>query len=107
MLPLQFSWSAVAVYCQHEKEQSTHFGHHSHEHEDKAGAKVDDSPDGLTKLTVDSDCAVCHISAQPSFLTGLPILAPPSVEAHEASLQPYYASHIPDGPNKPDWRLAA
>lgn len=107
MLPLQFSWSAVAVYCQHEKEQSTHFGHHTHEHKDKVGVKADETPEGAKKLVVDGDCVICHISAQPSFLTALPILAPPSSEMHETNSQPYYASYIPDGPQKPDWRLAA
>lgn len=31
MLPLQASWSAAAVFCQHETTMSWHWGHHQHE----------------------------------------------------------------------------
>lgn len=34
LLPLQASWSAAAVFCQHESTISTHWGHHTHESDD-------------------------------------------------------------------------
>lgn len=34
LLPLQASWSAAAVFCQHESTISTHWGHHTHENDD-------------------------------------------------------------------------
>lgn len=34
LLPLQASWSAAAVFCQHETTISTHWGHHTHENDD-------------------------------------------------------------------------
>jgi hypothetical protein len=107
LLPLQFSWAAVAVYCQHEQEASTHFGHHSHEHEADATAQIDDSSDEGALAKVDADCAVCHISAQPSFLNSPPIVTPPQVATHATQLQTDYSSHIPEGPQKPDWQLVA
>ena len=38
LLPLQFSWAAVAAYCGHETGQhAEHLGHHEHRHADQAG----------------------------------------------------------------------
>lgn len=34
LLPLQASWSAAAVFCQHETTIGTHWGHHTHENDD-------------------------------------------------------------------------
>lgn len=106
LLPFQFSWAAVAVYCQHEQEQSTHFGHHTHEHQAQANEQIDDSGDPR-QLMSDSDCAVCHLSGQPSFFVDLPTVTPPNGQAHSSLHQAYYSSHIPDGPQKPDWHLVA
>lgn len=107
LLPLQFSWAAVAVYCQHEQEASTHFGHHSHKHEADASAQTDDSGTEGKLAKVDGDCAVCHFSAQPSFPNSLRTVTPPQVAPHAIQLQTDYSSHIPEGPQKPDWKLVA
>jgi hypothetical protein len=46
LLPFQFSWAAVASYCQHETESSTqHIGHH----EADAGSKQDQTPEKKTE----------------------------------------------------------
>lgn len=43
LLPLQFSWAAVAVYCGHESAvRAAHFGHHTHQHPADAGADAAD-----------------------------------------------------------------
>lgn len=57
ILPLQVSWAAVAVYCQHEEEvTSQHFGHHEHEHE---LVQADEEPkEGAIELH--ADCVTCH-----------------------------------------------
>lgn len=58
-LPFQFTWAAVAGYCQHETDAaSQHLGHHEHKHQ--ADAHQDGAPD--TKLTggIDNDCRTCH-----------------------------------------------
>jgi len=58
-LPLQFSWAAVGVYCQHETgTQASHFGHHDHQHQaapDQKGGAVPDFSAGI-----DNDCSACH-----------------------------------------------
>ena len=55
-LPLQFTWSVAAAYCQHESGNVQHFGHHEHKHAGDAGAKdAKKAPSGI-----DEDCAFCH-----------------------------------------------
>ena len=42
LLPLQFSWAAVAAYCGHETGQhAEHLGHHEHQHTDQVKADQD------------------------------------------------------------------
>ena len=71
LLPLQFSWGAVAGYCTHESSpQAKHLGHHQHQHGDTpvdspVGAADDaDAPsqrdDGRASASVDPDCGHCH-----------------------------------------------
>jgi hypothetical protein len=99
VLPFQFSWATVAVYCQHEQGATAqHFGHHNHQHHGKA-----DQPDHKEKLSqVHNDCGYCH-AASPAFffasllLTDMP-LGSEQVVSHVFS----FSSHIPDGPRRPD-----
>ncbi|WP_432380667.1 DUF2946 family protein [Duganella sp. P38] len=60
ILPIQYSWSMAAVYCQHEASKVAHFGHHGHEHQAQAG----DEDGG--KLSKHGDCEVCHHAVQAS-----------------------------------------
>jgi len=107
ILPLQYSWAAAAVYCQHEKTPSTHFGHHTHEHHEQAG-DTDHKGNHQGKIAkADNDCGVCHLSAQPSFPGAVPAIVLPDRAAPPGDSTPYYSSHIPDRPAKPDWRLLA
>ena len=106
LLPLQFSWAAVAGYCQHETGPAAkHFGHHAHQHgkADAEGAK-----DVKTKalLTVDGDCSFCHLSAAVSLpaaqvQTEFPVPAKP-----QFSYRLSYDSHIPMGLERPDRGIA-
>ncbi len=58
-LPFQFSWAAVAGYCQHEADAaSQHFGHHEHKHQ--ADADHDGVPDSKLTGGIDNDCGTCH-----------------------------------------------
>ena len=66
LLPLQFSWAAVASYCGHETQAATgHFGHHGHPQH--ADAPVDVTPlvdpqaaGDNTSGALDVDCSHCH-----------------------------------------------
>lgn len=61
LLPFQFSWSAVAIYCMHESStaQVEHLGHHEHEHQAKGGFGQADK-NAQTSDQFDTDCLVCH-----------------------------------------------
>lgn len=62
LLPLQFSWAAVAAYCGHETGQhAEHLGHHEHRHADQAKAVQDSaSADQKAPAGFDFDCGHCH-----------------------------------------------
>lgn len=104
ILPFQFSWAAAAAYCQHEEGQTVqHFGHHSHQHQ----AKADKTEGQSGSLQTDTDCGYCHLSCQASVPAAPPDI-PPAVGPTYTQLPPLsYSSHIPDGPRRPDRRLAA
>jgi hypothetical protein len=62
-LPFQFSWAAVAGYCQHETGVAAqHFGHHDHQHQ--TTADQEGAPDANKTLGagIDGDCVACHAS---------------------------------------------
>jgi len=63
LLPLQFSWAAVASYCQHESSPATaqHVGHHEHKHgADDNGAISKAKTGGPSLDKSDPDCCLCH-----------------------------------------------
>ncbi|MGE4049723.1 MAG: cation efflux protein, CzcI family [Piscinibacter sp.] len=62
LLPLQFSWAAVAAYCGHESgEAAQHLGHHEHKHAGLSGTDQDSSPtDQDSPAGFDFDCGHCH-----------------------------------------------
>jgi hypothetical protein len=103
MLPLQFSWAAVASYSGHEGQASTGcFGHYDHDHAHHADASSDaglatdlsadaSSPldetggaeDGRAPCVMDLDLGRCHDTCSmmlicPLVLLGAQATAPPS-----------------------------
>ena len=119
LLPLQFSWAAVAPYCGHEERaDAAHFGHHEHQHHTEAGSGVDADAgagavadvdgtaaveDGKGPGAIHLDCPHCHGSvsvmpALPSVLPGLLSTAPPSVTVDEAG-----GAQPPTRPERPQW----
>lgn len=105
ILPLQYAWAAAAAYCQHEQEMSAHFGHHTHEH--KAHADAPDDEEAPVNSAADTDCEICQLSTKLSFLSAVPDVVPVSGFELSANLLLSFSSHIPDGPQKPDWRAVA
>ena len=113
LLPLQFSWAAVATYCGHEEPASAaHFGHHEHQHHANVGehaepvadldttadAKGDKAPGAL-----DLDCDHCHVYCSvmltlPSGLPGALSSTPPSATLDDAG-----GAHAPTRPERPQW----
>ncbi|MFJ3315592.1 cation efflux protein, CzcI family [Herbaspirillum huttiense] len=113
LLPMQLSWAAVASYCQAEKEStSAHLGHHDHPAaETHAQAKSLDSKDSKESKAgdLDLDCSLCHFCAMKSVQAGSRLLIAPLATRVSARFKhvSHPASHIADGPDKPNWLLAA
>ncbi len=108
LLPFQFSWAAVASYCQHETESSTqHIGHHTADTAD-AGSKQDQAPEKKLSEGDDADCSVCHFSCSKP-MNPLVSWAPAAAEndSFTASTPARYLSYIGESPEEPDWMLAA
>lgn len=98
-LPLQLSWAAAAVYCQHESSvKITHFGHHQHEHQHGAETNKGEPH----SIQVDNDCGYCHAVSQVSFLIMPAAVIFASASSHDALSRVTFSSHIPDGPRRPD-----
>jgi hypothetical protein len=103
MLPLQFSWAAVATYCTHEtdKVEAQHFGHHAHEH---AADHADESnPAKKLPGAADPDCLNCHgqIAALPDLSVPMNAIVHPS--SGPAADTHWQATFAPDRPERPQW----
>ena len=98
MLPLQFTWAAVNVYCQHETGAAAqHYGHHDHKHTQPAGK--DDGTPGK----VHTDCGDCHLAHS---CAAVPAVSMPAFvcDGMAVDLQPVIPlSDFPDGPERPKW----
>ncbi|WP_157667506.1 hypothetical protein [Comamonas serinivorans] len=99
LMPLQFSWAAVARYCQHEAvapAQQPHAGHHSHEHRAQVAGVVSSLPD--------ADCHYCHASVAPFVISQYAQQAP-SVPPQQRlqSPNPAFPGWIPPGIDRPNW----
>ncbi|MBP0598092.1 cobalt transporter [Herbaspirillum sp. LeCh32-8] len=110
LLPMQLSWAAMASYCQAENDRApAHVGHH--EHPAAATAAADENAGSGKSKTGDSDtgCSLCHFCCMKSVQIGrLSVAAPPLAEQKSPpGYFPHPASHIADGPDKPNWPLAA
>jgi hypothetical protein len=117
LLPLQFSWAAVASYCGHEAQiDATHFGHHEHKHHAKsiertswdANQHVDSvtsvgAGDGTSPGALDLDCGHCHgtyamiLALLPALSGALPTV-PPSAALDRAD-----GAQAPSRPERPQW----
>ena len=117
LLPLQFSWAAVASYCGHETQAGVeHFGHHDHQHHGDAGdgAALDansdanaDAVDGKAPGAMDLDCGHCHGTC--SMVPNLPSVLPAALSTAPpiATLDECGGAHAPTRPERPQWLFLA
>jgi hypothetical protein len=103
LLPAQYSWSAAAVYCQHEQSSPFHFGHHAHQHQ----AKPDDSGSHGKVKMADTDCEYCHMFSHAFFVPCDTCSMEPIGLSHVSSSTLTYTSHIPKKPPRPNWLFVA
>ena len=114
LLPLQFSWAAVAPYCEHEITETGHFGHHLHHHQHHADASsvtapVADPgaiPEALgdkASAAVGDGCGHCHgyCSVMPTPQAGLPDA--PSTARPGGAVSEGGNAHPPSRPERPQW----
>ncbi|MYN43212.1 DUF2946 domain-containing protein [Duganella sp. FT109W] len=102
ILPIQYAWSMAAVYCQHEENKVSHFGHHGHQHQ----AQSDDDTDH-SKPSKHGDCEVCHHAVQASVPAAEPLMTVAPAAVFAPAGVPRYHSYIADGPPRPNWTLVA
>lgn len=130
LLPLQFSWAAVASYCEHETQDAGHFGHHDHDsdhdHAHHAGASSEAGPaadltadasptpdeavsaEGDQALgAVDPDCGHCHGTCSAMLIWPLGMPGALSAEPPSATLDETGGAHAPTRPERPQWLALA
>ena len=105
LLPLQFSWAAVAAYCGHESGQhAEHLGHHEHRHADQAKADQDSAPaDQKAPAGFDFDCGHCHGTGA-SMPTPVGDMSPLALASHPVTLvEGTVRTLAPSPPERPQW----
>ena len=109
LLPLQFSWAAVAAYCGHESgDAAQHMGHHEHQHADEADAhKLGPQGGEMTSAGSDFDCGHCHVSWV-TILEPLRELPTRTLAPHPAMSAEGIVRTLPQSPpDRPQWRPLA
>lgn len=113
LLPLQFSWAAVASYCGHEEQAgAAHFGHHEHQHHADTGGNADplaaldataDAASDKAPGAMDLDCGHCHgyCSVIPALNSRVPDAL--STAHPRATLDEAGGAHAPTRPERPQW----
>jgi hypothetical protein len=106
LLPLQYSWAAMASYCGHEtRVNATHPGHHTHDH-----ASVDhqeSSKNSPQSAGMDHDCATCHMGCAAALVSDLSKTTLAASDDHPLHLQ-VIASHMAsERPERPQWPVLA
>ena len=105
LLPLQFSWGAVASYCGHESgTQAQHLGHHDYQHAVQAEVNAgDDLTNGAAQPASDFDCGHCHTPccAAPAHAATLP---PVAIASHSATpVEGSVRTLAQNPPERPQW----
>ncbi len=106
-LPFQFSWAAVAGYCQHETGAAAqHFGHHDHQHQ--AAADQDGTPDAKTLGGgIDGDCVACHASCAAAIFSTASLPASSSASFAIPWLPGNLTAPPLAHPERPNWSVLA
>jgi len=106
LLPLQASWAAVAAYCGHENGvASKHMGHHQHKHQAGAGDQANEAAPATGGM--DRDCGTCHINLNLAVFSVDATLLDDGRSLGQFPPSRLYASHVPIGPERPNWRFLA
>lgn len=112
VMPVQFAWSAAAVYCQHETSPASfHVGHHEHKHPGADGLVTNSvastDADSKSPPSPHSDCGFCHASVAQTPLVALSVLETPTTQEFEHPRRELYAYRIEPDIDRPKWRSAS
>lgn len=105
LMPMQFTWAALSVYCPHETGASERqVDEHNHQHQHEAGADQEDRNDPHATGNVDADPGACH-SGQGAVILGSGRLPAVSVSSDTYTA---YQSRVPSPPylplpERPNW----
>jgi hypothetical protein len=106
LLPLQFSWAAVAGYCQHESEVTVnHPGHHSHDHQ--AADKHEPVKNSGSSTGVDHDCATCHLGCSAALASDLTASMTATDRDHPFDYRFQPSRSLAERPERPQWPTLA
>lgn len=107
MLPLQFSWAAVADYCGHDRgTASSSDGPHTHGH-DLAGEPADTAADAGNTGSADHDCGHCHGAAAGPLRMAPRLSLLASTALPPATAEPPALPGAGARPERPQWRALA
>ncbi len=110
LLPLQFSWAAVAAYCGHEgNKPAQHLGHHEHQH---AGSHdghqtTAKTADQGNQAGFDFDCGHCHGSCASVAMPAEPMVPAAGAAPWVALSQDALRTRAQSPPERPQWRALA
>ena len=106
LLPLQFSWAAMAGYCEHETTVTAkHQGHHSHDH---AAADTQESGKNTAQsVCMDHDGAACHLGCAATPVSDLNMTTVAVSDNHPLHLQVIVSLLSRERPERPQWPVFA
>ena len=106
LLPLQFSWAAMASYCEHETSVTAkHPGHHTHDH-----ASVDhqeSSKNSPQSAGMDHDCATCHMGCAAALVNDLNTTTAAVSDDNPLHPQVIVSQLSRERPERPNWPVLA
>lgn len=105
VLPLQWSFAAVAEYCQHEAPPvaQTHLGHHDKQGVDKAA----DSDKTKSGVPGDFDCPMCHHLCANAVILDASMSIAELGGGPQFHLLHAFPQHPPENPFRPPLALGA
>ncbi len=106
LLPLQFSWAAMASHCQHETGVTAQIpSHHSHEHASADHPETAQNAD--SSACMDHDCATCHLGCAVALVSDLKTTTVAVSDDHPVHLQAMASQPSTERPERPKWPVLA
>lgn len=101
-LPFQFTWAALASYCQHETGAAAqHFGHHDHKHQANSDQKTQDNQSPIAGI--DGDCTGCHASCVTAMVGKMPSVHIATIATGLPWPPDFLTSPPNEQPERPNW----